>query len=473
MLRRFKTLVLPLVAALLVATCGPNATLMSPEEEAKIGAREHPRIVKQFGGVYDNPALTAYVENVLARMAKASDRPEKTYKVTVLDSPVVNAFALPGGYTYVTRGLLALANNEAELAGVIGHEIAHVTARHGARRQTTAVGTAILAGVLGVALSRQGVDQRATQDLVNIGGALVVSGFSRNQEYEADNLGIRALARAGYDPNGQAGILAGLGRQASFAGQQGGADWFASHPNTEDRVAKAYQKAKAQQISGTPYIGTDEHLAAIDGMIFGASESQGFVRGQRFAHGPLRLAFSVPKGFRLQNTPERVLATHDNGTAIIFDVVTRRELKTAGDYLKTDWAAGQTLLSFDRLEVAGAPAARASLRQGARSVHLLVVEHGVDKFMRFSVLTPGAQAASGEATLTDMARKIERLTPAQAKALKPYRIRIVTIAKGDTLNSLSRLMKTEKRRQDMLQMLNGARSTAPLKPGQKLKIIGY
>ncbi|NBR51747.1 MAG: hypothetical protein EBT87_08335, partial [Alphaproteobacteria bacterium] len=131
-----------------LAACG-GVTLMSEADEAKIGAQQHPNIIREYGGVYENAKLTAYVEAVMARIGQFSDRPDIDYRITILDTPVVNAFALPGGYTYVTRGLLALADNEAELAGVIGHEIAHVTARHGARRHTAAVGTAVVAGVLG------------------------------------------------------------------------------------------------------------------------------------------------------------------------------------------------------------------------------------------------------------------------------------------------------------------------------------
>ena len=179
MMKRAKRIA-TLCLAVTLSACG-GATLMSEADEAKIGAQQHPNIVREFGGAYINPKLNAYVEAVMTRIGRHSDRPDIDYRITVLDTPMVNAFALPGGYTYVTRGLLALADNEAELAGVIGHEIAHVTARHGARRQTAAVGTAVMAGVLGAVLNaRTGLSGRAAGDLLNVGGSAILAGYSRD-----------------------------------------------------------------------------------------------------------------------------------------------------------------------------------------------------------------------------------------------------------------------------------------------------
>jgi len=205
--QRVKNTVLTLVAAIVLSAC-TNLVTMTPEQEAKIGATNHPKIIKEYGGVYNNPAVKAYVEEIMGRIAKSSDKPDMRYRITVLDTPMVNAFALPGGYTYVTRGLVALANSEAELAGVIGHEIAHVTARHGMKRQSSQQSAAVLVGVLGAAINvGTGLDVGVATDLARLGGGAVLAGYSREQEYEADNLGIQAMSRAGYDPTAQADFL--------------------------------------------------------------------------------------------------------------------------------------------------------------------------------------------------------------------------------------------------------------------------
>ena len=271
MLRRITQI---LVSGAFLAAC----VMMTPEEEARLGAEQHPKVIEAYGGVYDDPAIRDYVEGVMKRIGKASDKPDMPFRVTVLDTHKINAFALPGGYTYVTRGLLALANSEAELAGVIGHEIAHVTERHTAKRRRNAGGAVALSILVGVFAGTQGVHPDAATDLVLVGGMLALASYGRGHEYEADTKGIESLARAGYDPNGQANLLAGLQREAEFFKREGGNDWFASHPNTEDRIARARQKAAEQEVLDVPRLGIEEHLAAIDGMIYGKQESNLHIR---------------------------------------------------------------------------------------------------------------------------------------------------------------------------------------------------
>jgi len=253
-----------------LATCGPNTTLMSEAEEAQIGAREHAKMIKAFGGVYDDTELGAYVAGIGLRVIQASRKPDAPYRLTILDSPVLNAFALPGGYIYVTRGLLALVNSEAELAAVLGHEVAHVTARHGAHRHTQGIGAGIVAGVLAAVLNNEVANQ-----LAELGWRAWLSKYNRTQEYEADKLGVETLYRAGYDAHGAAGFLASMGAygdlRAQLAGNQGQVPgWLASHPNTDDRVdraaALADQLQPAQKENLSAAIGRAPYLAAIDGL---------------------------------------------------------------------------------------------------------------------------------------------------------------------------------------------------------------
>ena len=186
--------------------CAP-AHQASAQKQNSVNNPEHKKIIQAFGGVYEDFEVGSYVAGLSLKIAKSSDDPESKYRVTVLDSPQVNAFAMPGGYTYVTRGLLALANNEAEVAAVMGHEIAHVTAAHGTERQRTSIGAAILASVLGNVMN-----SRVANQIIDIGATGLMAGYSRKQEYEADDLGVRSLYRAGYDPYAGGDFLAAMGR---------------------------------------------------------------------------------------------------------------------------------------------------------------------------------------------------------------------------------------------------------------------
>ena len=253
-----------------LATCGPRATLMSEADEAKIGAREHAKMIKEFGGVYDDTELGAYVAGIGLRVVQGSRKPNAPYRLTILDSPIVNAFALPGGYIYITRGLLALVNSEAELAAVLGHEIAHVTARHGAHRHTQGVGTSVAAGVLSAVLGNKAANQ-----IIELGWRAWLSKYNRTQEYEADKLGVETLYRAGYDAHGAAGFLASIGAHSELVAQLHGNQgqvpgWLATHPNTDDRVDKAAALAEQLQLDHkaelSASIGRAAYLAAIDGM---------------------------------------------------------------------------------------------------------------------------------------------------------------------------------------------------------------
>ena len=483
LLRPFFPAVLPRLAPALslagaLAACGPNATLLSEADEARIGAENHQKIIAEFGGVYDEaPELTAYVERVMQRIADASEKPDKTYRITVLDTPVVNAFALPGGYTYVTRGLLALANDEAELAGVIGHEIGHVTARHGARRQTTAVGTAVIGTVLGGLLqSATGINRQVTSDLINLGGNALLAGYSRGQEYEADRLGVDTLARAGYDATAEADFLAAMGRYSALMsenGGRGGVDWFASHPNTQDRVDKARARAKlAQPDADTPLgRGRANHLAAIDGMVFGTGSAQGRIKGRQFAHAGLRLSFAVPAGFRLVNAPDKVIAGHENGVQIIFNTDKRLDGETARQYV--DDLAAETGQLIDRaaLSIAGRPAALAVLRSNDHEMRLLVIPYDSGRFLRFAVHAPVSLGGNAGLAMQNLRRSISFLSERQAAAIKPLRVRVQRVRSGDTIYSLIRRMQVSDQKKSLFLALNGLSETDTLVVGRQVKII--
>ena len=297
---------------------------MPPEEERRVGAHEHPKLVKAFGGLYEDQELQRYVASLGKLLQLTSEQPEPPFTFVILDTPEVNAFALPGGYIHVTRGLMALANDEAELAGVIAHEIGHVTARHSAERYSHG----LVAG-LGAALLGAVIDSRTVSDIAQLAAGAYVKGYSRSQELEADLLGVRYLSRSGFDAIAMSSFLETMEAESELARQKAGSrgegapgGLFASHPRTADRVRKAAAAAQAE-FGGER--ARDIYLRQIDGMIYGDSPEEGFVRGRAFAHPVLRIAFTAPPGFRLRNGPEAVVGTHQSGASMRFDEVRLRD----------------------------------------------------------------------------------------------------------------------------------------------------
>ena len=297
---------------------------LSAKDERRLGAKEHPKISQQFRGDYDLKRLTDYVTGVGRKLATHAEYPADRFRFTLLDTPIVNAFTLPGEYSYATRGLIALAGNQAESAGGLAHEIGHVMARHSAQRYSWQILTGLGAGVLGVVTR-----SRAAQDLANLGGTLHLRGYSRDQEFQADTLSIRYLTRAGYDPVAMAGFLAKMGANARFQAKlRVGADitaaynLLATHPRTIDRVRRAHSAVQVKA-PGHVRLGCRDFLTAIDGVVHGSSRRQGFIRGPRFVHPVIGVELTVPTGYRLTNLPDRVVAAHRRGPTVIFNQARR------------------------------------------------------------------------------------------------------------------------------------------------------
>ena len=267
---------------------------------------ERKRLIEAFGGVYTAPATQAYLDGVLAKLAPASDAPGQTYRVTVLNSPIVNAFSLPSGDIFVTRGLLALADDTSEIAAVMAHEIGHITARHAAQRAEFEKTTALFSRV-----NSQVLAQREAQDEVEARSKLAIARFSREQEFAADQIGIKTIARAGYDPYGAARFLTALGEWSAFRASVSGAgsanrpDMMATHPSTPERIAQAIAAARQFGAPGTGETGRNAYLAAIDGLAFGDDPSQGVVRDNAFIHPKLGFAFEAPRGLHARQSVGR------------------------------------------------------------------------------------------------------------------------------------------------------------------------
>lgn len=300
-----------------------NFVMFGEDTELEMGRTNHPKIIAEYGR-YDDEAMQAYVQSVGEKLAAISHRTDLVYRFTVLDSPVINAFALPGGYVYITRGLMAYLNSEAELAAVLGHEIGHVTARHGVRQQSAAQ-AANLGYTLGAILLPE-LRGTGSQNLFNILGGALLSGYGREHELEADRLGSEYLAKAGYTPEAMIDVISVLKDQATFAeaeakkqGQeyQGYHGLFASHPDNDTRLKQVVAEADKYTSARNGKVAREVYLQHVDGLTFGDSEDQGIRSDNHFYHLPLRFAVDFPENWHINNNPDSLQAIAPEGKAFM------------------------------------------------------------------------------------------------------------------------------------------------------------
>jgi predicted Zn-dependent protease len=464
------------------ASKAPRVYAISAADKSQ-GAKAHPELLAEFGGGLTGPQAS-YVEQVGKRIAVQSGLSNATgdFTVTLLNSPVNNAFAIPGGYIYVTRQLTALMNNEAEMAGVLGHEVGHVAARHSAQRQKAAQRNQIL-GVLGSVLAGAVLGDNAFgqfgQKLFSQGSQLLTLKFSRSQELQADQLGITYLKRAGYDPRAMSSVLESLARQNALEAQLRGStnqtpEWASTHPDPASRVRSALTYA-GQGSGGTT--NRDTFLTRIDGLVYGDDPKQGVVDGRKFTHPTLRFAFEAPDGFFMVNGTQAVTISGSSGKAQF----SGGKLSGSLDSYITSVFAGLTEsnqaritpASIEKTTVNGIPAAygvaRVQQQSGAVDVVVFAYDFGNGQAYHFLTL---AQAGGAE-VFTPMFRSIRRISATDAGSVKPRLLRVVTVRQGDTVRSLAAKMAYTDAAVDRFLVLNGMDANTALTPGQKVKIVTY
>ncbi len=448
--------------------------LMSPQQEQSIGAEQHTEIVKQYGGEYKNQAVQSYVNEIGQKLAAQSDRKDVQYHFTVLDSPVVNAFALPGGYVYVTRGTLAVANSEAELAAVLGHEIGHVAARHQAARYSQGVLTQLGASVLSAAIGMPAASQA-----IGMGTNLYMSSYSRDQESQADQLGVRYLSRTGYDTMAMSYFLKDMEQflsvEASVQGKkQQSAGYFSSHPDTGGRVVAARAEAqKYQQEKATE--NRNQYVSMIRGLMFGENPAQGFMRGNTFYHPDIGFAFSVPDGFNLDNKPERIAIEGREGTILVLDMTDGKGMSSADQYVSQVWLKGRAPEGVESMDVNGMHAATTSvpvtINNQPATVRLLAIEWGTREFVRMQMMLPAGVSSAAVDDLKRITYSFHQMTNAERKLAKPYQIDLVKASVGDSVQSLASRMNVEKLPVEQFAALNGMTPAEPIVAGRLYKII--
>ncbi|WP_202334265.1 M48 family metalloprotease [Mesorhizobium sp. L-8-3] len=443
-------------------------TVSRNDRLAELARGQHPRILATYGGEYSDPKLERMVAKVVGNLTAESDNPNQAYRITILNSPNVNAFALPGGYLYVTRGLLALANDSAELAAVIAHEMGHVTANHGLQRQQKEAEEVLATKVVSDVL---GDSQAAKAALVR--GKLRLAQFSRNQELEADAIGIRHSSRSGYDPYAASRFLQSMAAYSDLRSVTGAADasldFLASHPNAPQRIELAQGHARQFGAPGVGARDRDSFLAGIDGLLFGDTADEGYVRGNTFLHSRLGLSFSVPSGFVIDNSAAAVTATGPGETAIRFDGVALDPKVQLVDYVRSGWVAGLDPSSVRAETINGNEAAVARARADGWQFDIVVIRAGGQVYRLLTAAPAASTALDGIARSVSGSFKL--LTPAEKAALKPLRIRIVTVRPGDTVGSLAASMVGVDRKLDLFRVLNALGPGASVSAGQKVKIV--
>jgi predicted Zn-dependent protease len=433
--------------------------------------REHQRILATYGGVYQDPRLEGQITRVVQQLVAASERPDLKYRVTLLNSPSVNAFALPNGQLYVTRGLLALASDNAELASVLSHEMAHVIARHAAIREDQVRQAALISRV-----ATDVFNDPQMSALTLAKSKIALAGFSRQQELEADGIGVGIAARAGFDPHGAARFLNAMGRNANLRpkGANGAdprlLDFMSSHPATPDRVKNAQANARQYAAPGAGNRDKGPYLAALDGLPYGEDPSEGFVRGRRFVHPKLGFSFAAPEGFTLDNTAQAVLGVRDGGAqALRLDVVRVPAEQSLSDYLKSGWIENVDPGSAQDSTISGFPAATATAAGEQWNFRLYAIRFGSDVF-RFIYATKGRLAES-DRSFRESVESFRRLTLAEMDVAKPLRLKVVTVAAGDTTERLAQQMAVSDRPLERFLILNGLETGEALKPGDKVKVV--
>jgi predicted Zn-dependent protease len=472
-------LLLPL--ACLLQGCGGSGPVDGPaisDADRAHGGQAHQQLLAGFGGAYSGPEAW-YVRAVGERVAIAAGL-EGQCTFTLVNSDVVNAFAIPGCYIYVTRGLVAIVGSEAELASVLGHELGHILGRHAQRQERRSIWRTL--GVIAASATGSERLTRLASQAVQYFGLR----YSRKQEYEADDLGVGYLERAGYDVYAAADMLTALDRQDKFMTATRGRDtargvpeWALSHPLTGHRIARAKTAAEATGLADDALPENEAaYFAAVDGLLYGDDPEQGFVIGQRFAHPFMRISFEAPTGFALTNSPQAIRLTGPDGIVGEFGGGTMQS-GTLKDYAEALVAhvvgnAPAELTNATALTVNGLPAVvthlRMAVRDGSVPLSIGVYDAGGGQVYHFVVVSPPADASA--AAVNALFRSFRRLSSDEAATLRPRFVRTVRATAGETPEALIRRVADPAPRA-LFELLNGRGGDRPLVPGEMVKIVTY
>ena len=456
----------------------PDVVFMSESSEVNIGTENDAKVRERYG-VYDNPELQAYVQRIGQQLAVHSHRPGLTYHFTVLDSPEVNAFALPGGYVYITRGILAYLNSEAELAAVLGHEIGHVTARHAVRQYTAATATGFVGAFIGIAT---GIP--VTQDLFNTLGNAMLSGYGRDHELESDRLGAEYIARAGYDPQAMIRVIGVLKNQEEFEKKRAAAEnrppriyhgVFASHPSADRRLQEVVGQADKFKTLSEPKLARGEYLVQLEKLNFGDSDKNGVRHGNHFYHRDANFALDFPEGWMLENDAHAVRAVSQDKQAILqVDIEDLKKDINLAEYLNSRMRVsaleqsgplnGMAWLSYTGV-------APNSPYFGHRKTRAAAIDYNkIRLFFQGTTKETGSFAATDPAFLAAI-RSLHALTDKEKRIAYGQHVNVIPARQGMTFASLAKSSPLSEYGESVLRLINNKFPDGEPQAGELIKII--
>ncbi len=456
---------------------------LDPRDVAE-AQRENAAMVQELGGAETGPRA-AYIDSVGHKVAAFSGvaSPDQAIHFMSLNSAVENAFSVPGGYVYVTRQLMSLMDNEAELAFALGHEVGHIAANHAHAREAYARrsnAAGILGQLLGAVLGNSVFGGMISQNAQQASQLRTLS-FSRDQEYQADELGERYMIEAGYDPSGAPEVLAALTRASALQARIQGRtnrqtpEWASTHPLSENRMQRALAAAQQTGRLGKGVKNRDAFLAQLEGTYVDDDPAQGVIDGPVFTHPDLKIQFRVPQGYLMSNGTTAVSISGSAGKAQFGGGRFSGPLDQYILRVFQELTGGQMQLAVpppQRVTINGIPAAvttaRVNTRSGVVDASVVAYQWAPDRVYHFVMLTQGGY---GTSPFVSMINSLRRITPAEASAIRPRVIHVVSVARGDTVQSLAERMAYRDYRLDRFLALNGFAPNTPLVPGQKVKLV--
>ena len=475
-----RTILLLAVAALAITpAAAQQLRYLNPQDVAE-AQRDHAELVRELGGAETGPRA-AYVESIGRRVAAPSGiaNPGQALHFTTLNSAVENAFSVPGGYVYITRQLMGLMDDESQLAFALGHEVGHVAANHAhireqyANRNPLGVFGSIIGAIFGPGIT----------DVLQARARLDTLSFSREQEYQADTLGLRYMIAAGYDPAGASGILANLSREAALQARVQGRsnrqtpEWASTHPLSENRMQRALAAAQQTGRLGQGIRNRDTFLSEIEGIYVDDDPAQGIIDGATFTHPDLRIQFSVPQGYLMSNGTDAVTISGSAGKAQFRGGAFNGTLDNAILLAFRQLTRGQVNFPVpvpQHITINGMPAAvttaQVNTDSGLIDASVAAYQWDPQRIYYFVMLTPGGY---GVAPFAPMINSLRKITPAEVAAIRPRVIHIETVRPGDSVQSLASRMAYRDFRLERFLSLNGLAANSAVAPGRKVKLVVY
>lgn len=489
-MRRFNRIITLLVLSLsLLPGCAlnpvsgtPDMVFMTETQEVESGAKFDVTIRRHFGA-YDNKRLQAYVDAVGQKLAKASHRSDIKFQFTVLDSPDVNAFALPGGYVYITRGLMSYLSSEAELAAVLGHEIGHVTARHGVRQHSKSLFTQVSMGT--VVKGSPLLDNFLGRSVMLSGAGAFLASYSRDYELEADSLGAEYLSKTGYEPRAMLRVIEVLKNQEVVERDRAQAEGreprvyhgvFASHPSADERLQEVIEGARGKRaLAKVGATDQNNYLDMLDGIVFGDAEDDGILRGQVFYHRDLDFALTFPQGWRIENSKLALLAySNDKKAMLVFTGRSLTEPESAKERLKEE-IRSKDMRQTKSFAVPGgegySAVTRAKTPWGYADIRVAVVVMGKKAYVFRGFTKEGVDREPYDPTFISTAASIRKLKPADLRYAEPLRLRLHTAKEGEDYGILAKKSPIASYPEQALRLINGQYPKGQPTPGQRIKVV--